>query len=558
MISRLKLYLLSWILLLAFSSECFAGFAGVSDDGKVAIASVNPIATQAGFDAIKKGGNAIDAALAVAFTLGVVDGQNSGIGGGCFIMVHLANGKILAIDGREMAAAKASHDMYLVNGEVDPELSKTGALAVGIPGSVQALYELQQRAGKLTFADVVLPAADLAERGFPVSKVFAARLASTADKLKQFPQSANIFLPKGKLLKQGDTLVQKDLAHTYRQLAKLGPNYFYRGEFAKLTEQWMKANGGIITAKDFANYHTVYRDPIHSTFLGYDIYGFPPPSSGGVHVAQVLNILELYQKQKLSEVDQYHLMIEALKLAFADRAYWLGDPDFVGVPKGLIDKSYAKTLAEKISMDKAARVIGPGVPPEAESRLFDRHTTHLATADADRNWVAMTTTLNTSFGSKVVVPGTGVLLNNQMDDFAAQPGASNAYGLVGSERNSIAPGKRPLSSMSPTLVMKDGKMLMSAGAAGGPTIISQVVQTLYAHLALNLPLDQAMKRVRVHHQWRPDIVFIDPYADADLRKQLEARGHEIRDWPPFGATQAISIKSGKFVAESEPRIQDDH
>jgi gamma-glutamyltranspeptidase/glutathione hydrolase len=545
---------------LILSSCCLApvfaegAYARRSADGKAAVASVNPLATQAGIDALEKGGNAVDAALAMAFMLGVVDSHNSGIGGGCFILAHLADGRIVALDGREMAPAKAHRDMYIHNGELQPNLSREGALAAGVPGSVAVYYELQRIAGKLDFSDVILPAAQVAENGFAIDKVMAARLQRTQASLEKFPSTAHIFVPEGKLLVEGEQLVQKDLALTYRKLAEQGPSYFYRGEFAQQVNDWMRENGGILSLEDLAAYKAFYRQPIKTQFMGYQVYGFPSPSSGGVHVAQILGMLELLGFAQQNEEQRYHSLIEVHKRAFADRAHWMGDTDFVDVPRNLISTEYLKSRVATISDRAVTHSVTFGLPENAERELFDRHTTHLTAADQEGNWVAITTTLNTSFGSKVVIPGTGVLLNNQMDDFVAQPGQPNAFGLVGSEANRIEPGKRPLSSMSPVIVLKDGQPVLTAGAAGGPTIISQVAQTLVNVLALEMPIKQAMLRARIHHQWKPDMVFIDGYAAQELQAALEARGHKLKDWPRFGGTQAISLENGRLQPQSEPRI----
>lgn len=550
-------YLISFTLLLTFCQSVLgkaSDYARTTPDGNGAVASVNTIATDAGLAAFAAGGNAIDAAAAVAFTLGVVDSHNSGIGGGCFIIVHKADGTTLAIDGREMAPAAAYRDMFIRDGKAVGNLSKTGALAMGIPGSVAALDYLQKTSGKLTFWDVISPAAKIAEKGFPVDAVFAKRLSRSAQKMSAFPSTANIFLNKGKAIKTGETLIQTDLAGTYKKLAQHGPDYFYSGDFAKAVEDWMLKNKGLIRAKDFKNYQLELRTPVVTTFKEFQIVGFPPPSSGGVLVAEILNMLENFELEKLSDAERYHLIIESMKLAFADRAHWLGDPDHVNVPKGLIDKGYAKGLVKSISLENASKVESFHVPPKAESELFGKHTTHIATADKAGNWVAITTTLNTSFGSKVVIPGTGVLMNNQMDDFSAQPGVANAYGLVGAEANSVQPSKRPLSSMSPTIVLKKGKPVLTTGAAGGPTIITQVLQVLVNKLMLDKNLEEAMSMVRVHHQWRPDRVYIDGFAPDQLTKDLTAKGHTLKVWPPFGATQAIALEDGKFVAITEPRL----
>ncbi len=543
-------------LLIFCSWAVHADYSQITKDKSGAVASVHPIATQAGIDAFEKGGNAIDAAVAVAYTLGVVDNHNSGIGGGCFIVIHWADGKVEAIDGREMAPAKADTEMFMVDGKVVPALSRTGALAIGIPGSVAALDYIQAKGGKLKPADVILPAAEVAEKGFRIDKNYAGRIAWLKDTIAEFPATAEVLLKKnGKPLEAGDTLVQKDLAQTYRKIAKDGPNYFYTGEFAKKVDTWMKENNGRVRYKDFKNYQLKTREPVVSQFEGYTLYGFPPPSSGGVHVAQILNILDRFELKKLSDSERYHLLIEAMKLAFADRAFWLGDPDFVNVPRGLIAPEYAESLAKKISLEKATEVPNYNTPPGSKEDFFNKHTTHISTADKDGNWVAITTTLNTSFGSKVTIPKTGVLMNNQMDDFSIKPRVPNAFGLVGADANSVEPKKRPLSSMSPTLVMKDGKPVMSLGAAGGPTIITQVVQNLVNYLALGMPLEQSLAAPRVHHQWKPETAFVEDTLPKALSKALEKMGHQLHARGYFGTSQAIALENGEFIAVSEPRIR---
>ena len=561
MVNFMKIWLL-FLITLSFSQILHAedqvqpnSYARVSPDGNAAVATVNPYASGIAMDVIARGGNAVDAAIAAAFTLGVVDGQNSGIGGGCFILVRLANGNIIAIDGREMAPGAANRDMFLENGKANPELSRTGALAIGVPGSVMALHKLQQLGGALKFSDVVLPAANLAEKGFPISATLAERLNSTSEKLAKFPASAAIFLDTDKKPLPAQTILQqKDLAETYKAIAKQGPNYFYKGDFATKAARWMKDNGGLITKKDFANYEIKLRKPVVSEFAGYTLYGFPPPSSGGTHVAQILNILEQFDLKKVTQADRYHLLAEAMKFAFADRAQWLGDSDFTDVPAGLTDKRYAKIIASKINMEKATADISFGNPDVDIEALMNKHTTHIATADLAGNWVAITSTVNTSFGSKVVIPGTGVVMNNQMDDFSAQVGAKNAFGLVGSNANSVQPGKRPLSSMSPTLVFKDGKPIMTVGAAGGPTIISQVVQTLLYTLNDGVTAEQAMSQPRIHQQWNPNQLFVEASMPDSLQQSLKQKGHELKIWPSMGATQVIQLRDGKLVPVAEPRV----
>lgn len=536
------------------SAEQDASYAAVFADNRGAVASVNPLASKAGLDAFAAGGNAIDAAIAMAFTLGVVDSHNSGIGGGCFVLVRLADGRVLAIDGREMAPAAVTRETYLKDGKVQPGLSKTGPLASGIPGSVAAYHYLQELGGKLSWAEVVLPAAQLAEQGFAIDRTMAARLQGVQKDLVRFPTAAEIYLlPSGAAPTAGYQLRQPDLAKSYRTLAAEGPSWFYRGEFAERTAAWMKANGGAITQQDFANYTIKLREPLVTQFRDYQIYGFPTPSSGGTHVAQILAMLESQPLDTLAEADFYHRLAEAMRLAFADRAQWLGDSDFVPVPAGLLAPDYLRDRAALINPERTADTVTHGIPADAEA-LFDKHTTHIAAADSDGNWVAITTTLNTSFGSKVVVPGTGVLLNNQMDDFSLDPGVPNAFGLVGAHANSVAPGKRPLSSMSPTLVTRDGKPVMTLGAAGGPTIISQVTQVLLRYLAMGQSLEEAMEAVRIHHQWSPNLLFIESDMPEEVRAGLLAKGHVLKEMGSFGGTQAIVVEEGQLLPMTEPRV----
>ncbi|HEV7406759.1 MAG TPA: gamma-glutamyltransferase [Chthoniobacteraceae bacterium] len=520
------------------------------------VSSVDPLATAAGVEAFRQGGNAIDAAVAVALTLGVTDGANSGIGGGCFMLIRRANGEIVALDGREMAPAAATRDMYVKDGKAHPELSQTGALAIGIPGSL-AVYEYAVKSfGARTFGDALRPAAELAEQGFPLSKPAAGRLASVAKELWGFPANRDVFFhPDGTPFAAGETLQQRDLAASYRGLAEHGTAWFYRDPFPQKVAEWMARNGGLITAEDFARYTMKSREPIRTKYRGYDIVSFPPPSSGGVHVAQILNILEGYDIARLTDADRLHMLAEAMKLAFADRAFWLGDPDFVPVPRGLIDPAYAAGLRTHISMDHATPVEAHGTPPEAETRLFEKHTTHFCTADRAGNWVACTTTVNTTYGSKVMIPGTGIVLNNQMDDFSIQPGVANAFKLIGGEANAVAPGKRPLSSMSPTIVLQNGRPVLALGAAGGPTIITQTVINLVGVLDLHLPLDAALAQPRFHQQWAPDELRVEDTLPPPIADSLRARGHKLVHGAG-GASQIIGVEpqTGELLGASEPRL----
>ena len=520
------------------------------------VASANPFATQAGLRTLKDGGNAIDAAVATGLTLGVVDGHNSGIGGGCFMLIRRANGEFVAIDGREKAPASATRDMFVRKGKADTKLSQTGALASGVPGEVAAFDYAIKKFGRKRFSDLLMPAAKLAEDGFPLNAGYASRLIANSNDLALFPASRAIFFHEGKLPGKGDVLKQRDLGATYRAIAQNGSDWFYRGSFAKDTAKWMQANGGLLTAADFAGYQIQVREPIRTKYRGYDIVSFPPPSSGGVHVAEMLNILEPFDLKALDEATRWHVIAEAMKLAFADRAFWLGDPDFVKVPRGLVSTEYAANLSGKIDKRHAIVVSGHNDPPRAESDVFgDKHTTHFSVVDAEGNWVACTATVNTGFGSKVVVPGTGVLLNNQMDDFSVEPGVANYFGLVGAEANAVAPGKRPLSSMSPTIVLKEGKPVIALGAAGGPKIISAVLLELVAMLDLGQTPQQAVAAPRIHQQWSPDELMFEKTLPQGVQSALAARGHRLKEMPVGSNSQIVArgADGRGFVGAADPR-----
>jgi gamma-glutamyltranspeptidase/glutathione hydrolase len=522
-----------------------------------AVATVDRIASQAGIDAMQNGGNAVDAAVAAALTLGVVNAYNSGLGGGCFILIRRSNGDILCIDGRETAPAAASRDMYLRDGVADPAMSQSGALASGTPGELAACAEALRIAGRFPLAKLLLPAARIAEDGFPIDKHYAAALRGTRAELARFPATAAIFLKlDGSTYREGEILRQPDLARTYRAIAANGPEWFYGGPFGKSVEKWMKENHGLMTSGDLKGYRAVIRPPISTDYRGYTVISFPPPSSGGVHLLEILNMLATRQFSDpgFTEADRVHFTAEAMKLAFADRAYWLGDPDFASVPRGLISGEYARALARKIDLTHTVSALSHGTPDDLEP--FSRHTTHLSTADAEGNWVALTATINTHFGSKVVIPGTGVVMNNEMDDFSAQPGASNYFGLVGGEANAIAPGKRPLSSMTPTIVLKDGKPILSLGAAGGPTIISATLNIIANVLDLGMDGQTAIDQPRFHHQWKPDELEVEKTMNPELIAELKKRGHIVRVETAIAAAQAVGLApgSGGFLGAADKRV----
>ncbi len=532
------------------------GESATSAEGMVA--TVNPLATDAGVDSLARGGNAIDAAVAAALTLGVVDGHNSGIGGGCLILIRLADGGLVAIDGRETAGARATRDMYLRNGKPQGELSRMGPLAAGVPGALAAYDHAVRHYGRRPLAELLLPAAEIAQDGFPITAGYADALKRKAKELARYAGTRAVLLEEdGSPRQAGETLRQPELARTYRAVAEHGIDWFYRGPFARRVAAWMADHGGILTADEFAGYRVRRREPVKSTYRGYTVVGFPPPSSGGVHVAQMLNVLERFDLGGLhadAPADLYHVVAEAMKLAFADRAHWLGDPDFAEVPRGLIDKQYASRLARRIDRTRSTRVPHHGQPPQQGS--FGKHTTHIAAADAEGNWVALTATVNTSFGSKVIVPGTGVILNNEMDDFSIAPGTPNAFGLLGAEANAVGPGKRPLSSMSPTIVLRDGRPVLTLGAAGGPTIITQVVLTIVRHLDLGMPLPDALAAPRIHHQWMPDELRLERSLDESVAAELERRGHRLKRYDGIGVSQAIGVAAdGKtLIGVHDPRV----
>jgi len=523
-----------------------------------AAVTVHPIATQVAIKTYERGGNAVDAAVAAALTLGVVDGFNSGIGGGCFILIRKPDGTFVAIDGRETAPLKASHDMYLRDGKTKPELSRTGALAIGVPGALAA-YDLAIRNhGNLSLTEHLDQAAAIADKGFKLDDAYLSRLEATVKKLRNFQDSTRIFLDSdGNAWPNGHRLRQPDLAKSYRAIGQHSIDWFYHGPFALKTEQWMNANGGLMIRNDFALYEAKRRKPVRTTYRGHEIVGFPPPSSGGVHVAQILNILETFDLGSMTpgSAEFVHVITEAMRFAFADRAHWLGDADFAQVPRGLASKKYARRLAGKIDPTKTVKLDAHSIPPNAGTDLFGKHTTHFSTADTDGWWVACTATVNTSFGSGAVIPGTGIVMNNEMDDFSAQPGVPNAFGLIGAEANAVAPRKRPLSSMSPTIVLRAGKPIFTVGAAGGPTIITQVLLAIIQVVDFGKTPAEALDQARFHHQWKPNRLLVEKAIGQGVIDTLRAKGHTVEIVSSLGATQSIGLgqAGNPFTGASDPR-----
>lgn len=515
-------------------------------------ATVHPLATEAALEAMKSGGNAVDGAIAAAITLGVVDGHNSGIGGGLFMLVRKPEGTFVCLDGREKAPAAAHRDLFVKDGKAQPQLSQEGALAAGVPGWLAALAEAATTLGKHPLARPLEAAATLAADGTEPDAGFAARVEKWRPVISRYPETAALLLAP---LTDGKRL-QPDLAATYRAIAAEGPGWFYGGPFAQKAEAWMRANGGIMTAADFKAYQVKTRAPLRTSYRGYDVIGFPPPSSGGVHVAQILNMLETFDIKKMGDGSPafIHTLTECMKPAFADRAFWLGDPDFTPVPRGLTDPGYARGLAAGINPDKTTPVPAHGNPPAAGLDIFEKHTTHFSVIDSDGWAVACTATVNYTWGSFVTVPGTGVILNNEMDDFSIQPGVPNVFGLLGGEANAVASGKRPLSSMSPTIIQKGGQPVLVIGAAGGPTIITQVVLGVVRVLDFAQTPQQALAGPRFHHQWQPDELRIETAVPAATREDLEKRGHVLKTVPVIGVSQAVSRGAdGSFSGAADPR-----
>lgn len=541
-------------------------------------ATVHPLATRSAMRILQSGGNAIDAAISAALVLGVVDGHNSGIGGGCLVLIRRSNGQVLAIDGRETAGQAAHEGMFLRDGKADPKLSQDGPLACAVPSQIAAIKHMHTQAGRLPWRELFEDAHKAAFDGAPASKSIGRTIAAEADQLRKYPASKAIYFhADGTPIREGEPWVQKDLASTLQNIADHGAEWFYDGPFAKACADYLGSIGGVLTRQDFLAYQPKERAAIRTKYRNYEVIGFPPPSSGGMHIAQMLMMLEPYPvgAWMRSRPDAYyHLLCEAMKRAFADRAHWLGDSDFVDVPQGLLAPEYSKDRMADFLDSKSTDRIEHGWPNGVLEREIlssepspgeDRkHTTHLTAADEEGNWVAMTCTVNTSWGCKVTVPGTGVMLNNQMDDFSIAPGTPNAFGLVGSESNAVAPGKRPLSSMSPTIVLDStGQPVLTAGAAGGPRIINATLQVLLRVLDGGCSVAEALAAPRVHHQWRPDqLLFEDqtgidsPWAiTPDTRQRLSVMGHPLKASGALAISQAIHRQGNRLAAAHDPRAQ---
>ena len=521
---------------------------------KGAVVSASPIASDVGVSILKQGGNAVDAAIATQLALAVVHPSAGNIGGGGFTIIHLKDGRNISIDYREMAPGKAFRDMYLdANGNPQMNLSQNSPLSSGVPGSVAGIFECMQYA-KLPFKKLIQPAIDLAEKGFVLAPGEASSLNYIKNDLIKMNKIAPVFV-KSSPWKTGDTLIQKDLANTLKRIRDFGAKGFYEGETAKLIAQQMKSDNGIITEEDLKNYKAKNRAPILFDYKGTTVVSMPLPSSGGIILEQMLKMsaMENIEQMKYGTLASVQLMAEVERRAFADRAKYLGDPDFVKVPvKTLVSDAYLKKRMSDYDPSKAgnSKDIKEGYIQEGEE------TTHFDVLDKDGNAVSTTTTLNGSFGSGIVVAGAGFLLNNEMDDFSVKPGVPNMFGAVGQEANAIAPGKRMLSSMTPTIVLKDNKPYIVVGTPGGTTIPTSVYQTIVDIIDFKFSAEDAVNFPKFHQQWLPDVIFVEKDFDKNVVAQLEAMGYKIEQRSSIGRTEVIMVNDKTINAVADHRGDD--
>ncbi|WP_293790145.1 gamma-glutamyltransferase [uncultured Pedobacter sp.] len=548
------------VLLLA---GCVTGQLGKNNSGEYKngmVVSAHPEASQVGIDILKKGGNAVDAAVAVQFALAVVYPNAGNIGGGGFMVYRGANGEINALDFREKAASAASRDMYLdTAGHPVVDKSLYGHLAVGVPGSVDGMVEAHQKYGKLSWAQVLQPAIDLAKLGFKITKRQAGELNALHRKFMAFNPNGTAFVNLESTWQENDVLVQKELANTLKLIQEKGRSGFYEGAVADSLVAEMQRGKGLITKEDLKNYHAIWRKPITGKYRDYKIITMPPPSSGGIALIQLLQSVEPYPLKKWGHNTDstVQVIVEAERRVYADRATHLGDPDFYNVPQQqLLNAAYNKNRMANFNW--AAATPSSAVLAGELKGAEHEETTHFSIVDRDGNAVSITTTLNGSYGSLVAVKGAGFLLNNEMDDFSVKPGAPNMYGLVGGEANAIAPNKRMLSSMTPSIVEKDGKLFMVVGTPGGSTIITSVFQTIINVIDFDMSMQSAVAAKKFHHQWLPDEVYVEKDAmDSLSTEKLKAKGYKILQRGPIGRVDAIlRTKWGNYQGGADPRGDD--
>ena len=526
------------------------------------VVSAHPLATQAGLSMLQQGGNAVDAAVATTFAISVVEPFSAGLGGGGFLLMYQAkSNEIKALDFRERAPLNATKTMYLDNqGNVRPNASTNGYLAVATPGTIAGLYEVHRKYGRLPWKTVIAPAIQLAETGLPVSWRFVSATKTRLPTLLKNPDAQKIFTHNGKIYQIGERLVQPELAATLRSVSQ-NPQDFYTGTIATAIAADMAANSGLITQKDLQQYRPTWRDPVCGDFRKARVCSMPPPSSGGVHLLQILNIIGDTDLKTLGwhSPDALHLLIESMRIAYADRATYLGDPDFIKVPvKALISPVYAQKRRQEINPQKATpssqvKAVDPAVLQRLTKESIE--TSHLTVVDRDRNAVSLTFTVNLGFGAGVVAKGTGIVLNNEMDDFAIAPNTPNAFGLVGGTANAIAPNKIPLSSMTPTIITENGRLRLAVGSPGGSTIITTVLQIVLNVLVYDMDVRKAVAAPRVHHQWLPDRLNVESWGlDTLTIADLKRRGHQIEERPSWGNANAIVVMpDGSLEGAADPR-----
>lgn len=533
-----------------------ASYPPIKNTKEGLVISSNILANEIGQRVLDEGGNAIDAAVAVGYALAVVHPAAGNIGGGGFAVIHLKNGENITLDFREKAPIKATRDMYLDNNkEVIKDSSVIGYLAAGVPGTIAGMSEMLEKYGTKKLSDLIKPAINLAQNGFTITDRQAQTMLEVKDEFAKFSSSKKYFLKKdGSTYKEGDILVQKDLAKTLKEIQKNGQKAFYEGKIADLIIKDMQKNGGIITKEDLKNYKPIWRKPVIGNYRGYEIISMGPPSSGGIHIIEILNIIENANIKELGfgSSSTISLMSEAMRQAYADRSEYLGDPDFIKVPiEQLIDKAYAKKIYNKIKPNKAKS--SDDVRPGLNIKESD-NTTHYSIADKWGNAVSVTFTINASYGSAAAVDGAGFLLNNEMDDFSIKPGVPNIYGLVGGDANAIEPNKRPLSSMSPTIILKDGKLFMVVGSPGGARIITTVLQVIVNVIDHKMDISEAVSAPRFHMQWLPDEIRIEKFGmPKDVKENLEKMGYLIVTKPVMGDVNAIMIDNNIFYGSMDPR-----
>jgi gamma-glutamyltranspeptidase / glutathione hydrolase len=544
----------NFLILVFFFVTTFPCYA--QQRGTGIVVSDNPLATQAGTEILGRGGNAIDAAIATGFALAVVDQAASGLGGGGFMIIYDARDKRAhALDFRETAPEAAHPDLYVRNGKPVPSLSLTGALAVAVPGEVAGLLAAMKRFGSLPLAVLMAPAIRLATEGFPLDAALRYAIERQASNMKKFPELGRVFLVKDEVPPEGEIIRQPDLGQTLKAVVTDGAEVFYQGWIAQAIVDTVKKDGGVLTLEDLKSYKPIWREPLVGSYRKRTVITMPPPSSGGVALIEMLNVLEGHQLTKLApnSATYFHLVAESMKHAFADRAQYLGDPDFVKAPiPTLMSKEYASWIRGRISPVKTqpARYYGMG-----NFKAEQGGTTHFSVLDRFGNAVACTLSVNTRFGSKILVPKTGIVLNNEMDDFAIYP-SGNVYGLVGNEANSLQPKKRPLSSMTPTIILQGDRPELIVGGAGGPRIISATLQTILNVLDFQMPIKEAVEAPRIHHQWMPDELNVEDKLPPETKKSLERRGHTVKERATLGVVQAVFAKRSKTTGAADSRKAD--